>query len=277
MFDLAGYAEHGFAAPLSVLTEPAASALYERVATVRRDRPDVATQAFGSNCHLLFPWLYDLTLNDAVLDAVATVIGPNILIWSASFFHKQPGSAGYVSWHQDSTYWGLEPPEIVTAWIALTPSTPQSGCLRVVPGSHQRGQIAHNDTFAQANLLSRGQEIQVDVDETAAHDVSLRPGEMSLHHVRLIHGSNPNAGTLPRVGFAVRYIPTHVRQSGGRTYAALARGRDEYGNFDTPTRPDADMSPAAWQMQQDSLRRLNTVLMKDTAQPSKVDGHRPRP
>ena len=276
MFDLPGYAEHGFAAPLPVMTEPAANALYERVADVHRDHPDIAAQAFGSNCHLLFPWLYDLTLDDAVLDAVATVLGPNILVWSASFFHKEASSSGYVSWHQDSTYWGLEPPDIVTAWIALTPSTPESGCLRVVPGSHQWGQIAHSDTFADGNLLSRGQQVQVHVDEAAAHDVSLRPGEMSLHHVRMIHGSNPNNSTHPRVGFAIRYIPTHVRQSGGRTYAALARGRDEYRNFDAPTRPDADMSPAAWQMQQESLRRLNNVLMKDTAQTSKVAGHRPR-
>ncbi len=272
MYGLPGYTRSGFAAPLQALTEHEADDLYRRVAAVRRDHPDIADQAFGTNCHLLFPWLYDLTMNGQVLDAVETVIGPNILVWSAGFFHKNPGSDGFVSWHQDSTYWGLEPADIVTAWIALTPSTCESGCLRVVPGSHAWGQVVHSDTFSDRNLLSRGQEIQVDVDENTAYDVELRAGEMSLHHVRLVHGSKSNASTLPRVGFTVRFIPPHVRQVGGRTFAHLARGEDAYNHFDTPTRPDADMSPAAWQMHEESLRRLNDILMADAAQQRTVAG-----
>ncbi len=273
MFDLQQYAKHGFAAPLPVLSEQEAGALYERVAAVHRDQPEVAPAAFASNCHLLFPWLYDLTLDDGILDAVETIIGPNILVWAAGFFHKGPSSQDFVSWHQDSTYWGLEPPEIVTAWLALTPSTPESGCLRVLPGSHQWGQIDHEDTFVDDNLLSRGQHVQTAVDETAAHDVVLRPGEMSLHHVRLIHGSNPNRSALPRIGFAIRYIPSHVHQSGGRTYAVLARGHDAFRHFDAPRRPDSDLSPAAWETHQDALRRVNAILMRDAAQPSKANAH----
>ena len=276
MFDLDRFAEHGFAAPLPVMTEQAADALYQRVAAIHRDHPDQANQALRSNCHLLFPWLYDLTLDNQVLDAVETVVGPDILVWSAGFFHKQPRSESFVSWHQDSTYWGLEPPDIVTAWIALTPSLPESGCMRVVPGSHKRGQIRHTDTFSDGNLLSRGQEVNVEVDEGTAHDIALRPGEMSLHHVRLIHGSKPNRSVLPRVGFAVRYIPTHVRQIGGRTLAYLVRGNDAYSHFDTPRRPDSDMSPAAWETQQESVRRLNDVIMKDAREGRKVLEHRTR-
>ena len=124
----------------------------------------------------MFPWLYDLTLNNQVLDAVETVLGPDILVWSAGFFHKDAASKDFVSWHQDSTYWGLEPPDIVTAWIALTPSLPESGCMRVVPGSHKKGQIRHTDTFSDGNLLSRGQQVNVEVDEETAHDIALQPG-----------------------------------------------------------------------------------------------------
>lgn len=275
MSEFSSYAEDGFAAPFFVMTERAAGALYKRVAAVRNDHPDIAEKALGHNCHLLFPWLYDLTMNDGILDAVETVLGPDVLIWSSSFFYKEPDAAGFVSWHQDSTYWGLEPPdEIITAWLALTPSTPASGCLRVVPGSHKQGQIAHKDTFADTNMLSRGQEIAVDVDEADAKDVILRPGQMSLHHVQIVHGSNPNHSTLPRVGFAIRYIPTYVRQLGGRTHATLARGYDKYNHFDHPPRPDADLSPAAWAAHEVAARQANSVLMQGAAQDSKSTAHR---
>ena len=96
-----------------------------------------------------------------------------------------------MSWHQDGTYWGLSSPDVITAWIALTPSTPQSGCMKVVPGTH-RSQVPHQDTFAADNLLSRGQEIAVQVNPADAVEIVLAPGEMSLHHVLIFHGSEPN-------------------------------------------------------------------------------------
>src|SRR5262249_57420913 len=111
----------------------------------------------------------------AILDAVGDVIGPDILVWSSSFFIKEPRDGAYVSWHQDATYWGLSEPDVVTAWIALTPSTVESGAMRMVPGTHHE-QVAHHDTFAPGNLLSRGQEIAVEVDEARAVDVVLQPG-----------------------------------------------------------------------------------------------------
>ena len=120
------------------------------------------------------------------------MIGPDILCWSTGFFTKNARDPSYVSWHQDSTYWGLEPPDIVTAWVALSDSTLANGAMRVIPGTHLMDQLAHHDTFAPDNLLSRGQEIAVEVDEREAVALELRAGEMSLHHVRLIHGSDPN-------------------------------------------------------------------------------------
>jgi ectoine hydroxylase-related dioxygenase (phytanoyl-CoA dioxygenase family) len=151
-----------------------------------------------------------------------------------------------VSWHQDSTYWGLSKPDIVTAWVAFTPSTVESGCLRVVPGSHLRDQLPHGDTFATDNMLTRGQEVKVTVDERDALDVVLRPGEMSLHHVRLIHGSEPNRAAHRRIGFAIRYLPTSVRQTSGiRDTATLVRGRDDFGHFALEPAPASDFDPDA--------------------------------
>lgn len=151
-----------------------------------------------------------------------------------------------MSWHQDSTYWGLSPPDVVSAWVAVTPSNDENGCMRVVPGSHERDQLPHADTFAADNMLSRGQEISVEVDERQAVSVVLQPGEMSLHHVRMIHGSNANTGSVPRIGFTVRYLPTHVRQvSGARDSATLVRGVDEHGHFELEPTPQADFDAAA--------------------------------
>ncbi|MEZ5668309.1 MAG: phytanoyl-CoA dioxygenase family protein [Alphaproteobacteria bacterium] len=264
----------GFVAPIPAISAAEAAAIHAGLERVRPADPQRAASAFGTNCHLLHPDLYDLALDDRVLDAVEPILGPDILAWSAALFAKAPHTGKYVSWHQDSTYWGLEPPDIVTAWIALTPSTRANGCMRVVPGSHRLGQLAHADSFADDNMLSRGQEVQVAVDEAEAVDIVLAPGEMSLHHVRLVHGSEPNRSDGPRVGFAVRYIPTRCRQLGGRTTAILARGVDRFGHFDPAPRPDAPLSPVAWANHAEAMRRMNAVLFQGAAQETRVAGHR---
>jgi ectoine hydroxylase-related dioxygenase (phytanoyl-CoA dioxygenase family) len=151
-----------------------------------------------------------------------------------------------VSWHQDSTYWGLDPADVITAWVAFSDSNAENGAMRVIPASHRIDQVPHRDTFSPENLLSRGQEVMVDVDDRQAVMMPLRAGEMSLHHVRLIHGSDPNPSDTRRVGFAIRYIPTHVRQvAGAHDAATLVRGVDRFGHFAAEERPDADMSESA--------------------------------
>src|SRR5262245_23243843 len=177
-------------------------------------------------------WSYDLATHPAILGAVEDVLGPDILVWTVSIFPKYPRDPGYISWHQDGTYWGLDSTEVVTAWVALTDSRVENGCMRVVPGSHRRPLLPHRDTYAADNRLSRGQEIEVEVHERDAVDVVLRAGEMSLHHVNIIHGSNPNPSDGSRIGFAPRYTTPRTRQIDGEPLTAvLARGRDAYGHF----------------------------------------------
>jgi len=200
---------------------------------------------------------------------VEQILGPDLLIWSSQFFTKDPGDGGFVSWHQDSTYWGLEPNTITTAWIALTRSIPESGCMQVVPRSHLMDQLPHSDTFAEGNLLSRGQEIAVDVSEMDTIDVVLQPGEMSLHHVQLVHGSQPNRASWPRLGFVVRYIPTSVRQVGGRTRATLVRGEDRYNHFELTAPPDGELTETGWQTVNDARDRMNAILMQTANQKSR--------
>lgn len=259
--------EDGYAAPIRVMSEAEAGATRAWLETLDARHGDALKPVFRSKPHLVFPRLYDLMCADAVLDAVEAVLGPDLLAWSSSFFWKRARDPGFVSWHQDSTYWGLEPLDIVTAWIAFSPSTPANGCMRVVPGSHSTDQLPHRDTYAPDNLLSRGQEIAVDVDPATAVDLVLEPGEMSLHHVKIVHGSDPNPTDVPRIGFTVRYIPTYVRQNGVRTTATLCRGVDRYGHFDLEPRPKADLDPDAMAFRQSAQERADAVLFAGVERP----------
>jgi ectoine hydroxylase-related dioxygenase (phytanoyl-CoA dioxygenase family) len=136
--------------------------------------------------------------------------------------------------------------------------------MKVMPGTHTQSQIPHVDTFHQDNLLSRGQEIAVEVDESKAVDILLEPGEMSLHHIKLVHGSAPNHSADRRIGFAIRYIPTHVRQTKVRDSAMLVRGVDAYGHFDPEPRPVSDIDEAARRAHADAVARQVAALYQGT-------------
>lgn len=258
------YREQGYLSPIRVLSGTEAEEIRLKLETFEAGAGQLAGK-LRQKSHLLFTWLNDLIRHPRILDAVEDVLGPDILCWGTSFFIKEPRNPSFVSWHQDSTYWGLEPADIVTAWVALSDSTVENGAMRVVPGSHTMAQMPHHDTFRAENLLSRGQEIMVDVDETTADTLVLQAGEMSLHHVRLIHGSDPNPSPHRRIGFAIRYLPTYVRQAAGsHDWATLVRGTDRYGNFELEQRPDADMSDAAQAYHAAVVGGHVKILMRDT-------------
>jgi non-haem Fe2+, alpha-ketoglutarate-dependent halogenase len=178
--------------------------------------------------------------------AVEDALGPDIFVWGTSLFVKEAHNPSYVSWHQDATYWGLSKPDVLTAWIALSPATRQSGCMKMIPGSHRWEQLPHHDTLAKDNLLTRGQEIAVEVDEAKAVFLELQPGEISLHNIKTAHASEPNKSSDRRIGVAVRYIAPHVRQvAAERDSAWLVRGEDRYSHFIHETPPKRDMDEAA--------------------------------
>lgn len=243
--DVARYRRDGILFPIDVMPAPQAAALLQRFEAGERHHGGRLAGRLNQKPHLLYPWLDQLVRHPAILDAVEDVLGPNLFCWGSQFFSKNARDNSFVSWHQDGTYWGLSSPDVMTAWVALTPSRPENGCMRVIPGTHTR-QVPHADTFAQANLLSRGQEIAVDVDLTRAVDVCLQPGQMSLHHVLIFHGSEPNESDSRRVGFAIRYVPTSVSQASGiRESALLIRGVDEFKHFDHEVPPESEMHPDA--------------------------------
>jgi non-haem Fe2+, alpha-ketoglutarate-dependent halogenase len=258
------YQEQGYYAPLRVMPRAEAEALHRRLEDFEANAGILAGK-LRHKSHLLFTWLNDLVRHPRILDAVEDVVGPNILCWGSSFFIKEPRNPAFVSWHQDSTYWGLDPADVVTAWVALTDSTPANGAMRVIPGTHKLEQVPHHDTFRADNLLSRGQEVMVQVDDRQAAMLELQAGEMSLHHVRLIHGSDPNPSPQRRVGFAIRYIPTSVRQiAGSHDHATLVRGVDTFRHFEPEERPEADMSERALAYHAEVTGAHSKILMRDT-------------
>jgi non-haem Fe2+, alpha-ketoglutarate-dependent halogenase len=258
--------DKGYVSPLPALEAAETHALRRRFDELRARFGGTLPRTINTRPHLILTWLDDLIRDPRVLDPVESILGPDILCWASGFFAKAPGDGSFVSWHQDATYWGLSSNDVVTAWIAFSPSTPQTGCMRVVPGSQAR-QLGHRDTFEADNLLSRGQEIAADVDERDAVDIVLAPGEMSLHHVLIVHGSAPNRGADWRIGFTARFIPTCLRQlSPVRDTAMLVRRSDSFGHFDLEPRPAADFATEAVAYHGEALARLNTITSTGAAQ-----------
>ena len=200
-------------------------------------------QRLRFKAHLRLAVLMELARHPRILGAVEDLIGPDILLFTSTLWPKGAGDGRFVSWHQDSAYFGFDPHEEVTAWVALTESTAANGCVRVMPGSHLGPDHAHEETLAEGNLLIRGQTIH-GLDEARAVDLELRPGEFSLHQERTAHGSQPNRSAGRRIGYALFYIPAHIRSTLGRRSALLVRGEDRYGHWDADPVPQGEDDPA---------------------------------
>ena len=235
---LHSYREDGFVKPIRAFSPERAVELRENIERIERecadaDKPIDINQYFRVNGQVVIPLLYEMTRTEAVLDAVESVLGPNLLVWSCELFIKEAGSEKIVSWHQDMTYWGMGGSDKqATAWIAITNVSEEAGCMRFVPGSHKQQLVPHIDKFSEDNLLSRGQEVAVDVDENDAVLDDLAPGEMSIHHGRIFHASGPNRSSDRRIGVAIRYVaPDLERSASGRDFATLVRGVDKCGNW----------------------------------------------
>lgn len=254
----------GYVAPIRVMSEQDAAAIRDRLEAYERQTGGPLRGDLRHKSHLLFTWLADLVRQDRIVDAIEDLYGPNLLCWTSNFFIKEPRNPAFVSWHQDSTYWGLSKPDVVTAWVALSPSNKANGAMEVIPGTHTMEQIPHRDTFDKNNLLTRGQEVAVDVDQSKAVRIDLQPGEISLHHVRIVHGSPPNPANERRIGYAIRYIPTDVRQIEGDDSATLVRGVDEFKTFEHEPRPSEDMEPAFVELHKKITERNAKILYRGT-------------
>ncbi len=238
---LAAFKRNGYASPFRATTPDHAKEFLRRIEGFEEQLGRDSEGYFKIKAHVAAPWMVDLAGNPVVLDAVEDVLGPNIMLLGSSLFAKKANDPRFVSWHQDSAYFGITPAQEITAWIAFTDSNEQNGCVRVLPGSHL-DVLAHEERIEANNMLARGQTI-LDIDESAAVNLVLRPGEFSLHAERTAHASAPNVSGQRRIGLACFYIPPHVASIKDRRSALLVRGVDEYDNWDRDPLPRHDLDP----------------------------------
>ncbi len=264
------FEERGYVYPFRAFDAARAAGYRERIEAYEASVGHDANRTLKIKGHLAFPWLMDIATEPAILDAVEDLIGPDILLFGSSIFAKNARDPRYVSWHQDSAYFGLTPHREVTAWVALSEASSLHGCLRVAPGTHRGPALEHVETFAKDNMLAKGQSL-LGIDEASAVEMPLSAGEFSLHHEQTAHSSLPNRSTERRVGFAFFFIPTSVRSlhPGGR--ATLVRGTDRYGHWLPDDLPRFDLDPVAMAQLQASWGAYKDGEIKQAADMEAVE------
>ena len=264
---LTQYERDGYYFPIPVLDEAEVADLRGGLEKFEAAQGHVIDGLQRNKSHLLFKWLDDLIRHPRILDVIEELIGPDILCWNSIFWIKEAETPSFVSWHQDLNYWGLDANDMITAWLALAPATTESGCMRVLPGSHKGDMFPHDDTYDPDNMLTRGQEVAVEVDESEAATMALQPGEMSIHNVRIAHASGPNTSDDRRIGISMHYMPTRARQLvGDWDSAALVRGEDRFHHFAPTPIPTRDMDPEAVAFHEKASAALREILYKGAEQ-----------
>lgn len=254
------YEANGFLCPLDVFSrEKAAGYLSKLEDFESRNRP--MGKGFNFKPHLLFPWVDEIARNPIILDMVEDLIGANIRLFNLAVWPKSAHDAAYVTWHQDSTYFGLNPATQLTVWVALADAPIEAGCMEVVPGSHKLGQLHHGEHKSKDILLSRGQTVDVDFDRSRTAFMPVIAGQCSLHDTFLIHASGPNNSDFRRVGLGISYIPASSKcLSKTRVTAALVRGQDNSNNFDDEPRPQTEYGDAEQAFHKEAVTRFNQSI-----------------
>ncbi len=248
------YEAEGYVHPLTVLTDEEVRLARAEIEAFEARTGKTLDYSEKSKSYLLFDWADRLVRHPGVLDAVEDLIGPDIMVYHTTIWIKDPNTPQYILWHQDGTYFYLDPALHVTAWVALSDASVEAGCMHVLPGSHKLGQFQHRDDPGEDNLILRGQAIFGQFDDDMGVPMPLKAGEMSLHHTSLVHCSHPNGSGDRRLGFGISYIPAHVRDVGAQVgappgSAMLVRGKDRFGHFRPEQRIGAPLSPEAYQNQ----------------------------
>jgi len=259
------YERDGLVFPIRVMSAEAARACRTHLESFETSQGGALKGAHRFKSHLLFKWLADLIREPGILDMVEDLIGPDILCWNTNWFIKEPRTANFVSWHQDNNYWGLDTRKLVSVWIALSPATVESGCMRMVPGSHRGPTLPHVDTFHADNMLTRGQEIAVAVDEATAVNITLGTGEAAFFAYGIAHSSPPNRSADRRIGIVLRYVPPETRQTlSAWDSAALVRGVDRYRHFEHEPVPAGDFDAGAVAFHRHAEEQQRQIYYKDT-------------
>ena len=236
------YEDEGFVSPIDIFSKEKAKEIRNEIELIEKDMPEELEKSGRYNAHLISPLLDEVTHNPKILNAVESLIGKNILVCGTTLFIKNPHETGFVSYHQDAKYIGLEPHNWVTAWVAITDSNEENGCMKMWSGSHKDNLKDHDQMFNEGNLLTRGQTVN-NVPKKNLKSLILTAGQMSLHHPKVVHGSELNKSNDRRIGFVIQsYIGTNVKQILGKNSVQLARGIDDYNFHKKIGRPKSLMN-----------------------------------
>ena len=258
------FREDGYICPVPIFPKEEARELRDKLEAFEATQGGKLEPPQRNKSHLLFKWVDDIIRDARVLDPIEQLIGPNILCWNTLFWVKEAGSQSFVSWHQDSRYWGLNSEKVVSGWLALSPATPESDCMRVMPGTHKGDMLGHVDRYDENNLLTRGQEIAEAMDEKKAAYMPLEVGQMSLHNYRLAHSSGVNTSNDRRIGLSLHFMPPEAAQIVGEwDSAALVRGEDHYGHFERTPVPAFDFDPPVVAFHARATLAIREVLYAD--------------
>ena len=263
------YKDEGFVSPINVFSKEKAKEIRDEIEKIEIEMPSELTKSGRYNAHLISPLLDEVTHNIKILDAVESLIGENILVCSTTLFIKNPNEKGFVSYHQDAKYIGLKPHDWVTAWVAITDSNENNGCMRMWSGSHKSDLKDHDQKFNEFNLLTRGQTVNnVPKDETIP--LILKAGQMSLHHPLVVHGSDLNKSNDRRIGFVIQsYISTNVKQILGKNSVQLARGVDNFNFHEKIGRPNSLMDKNDLKTKKKENDNLQEIFYKGSSKKSK--------
>lgn len=238
----------GFVIGVPILSEPEVRryrAAYDRLEADARAR---GQKTRITNRHHDDAEIWSLATHPRVLEVATAILGSDVVLLSSGFFAKQPQDGDhFVDWHQDTTYWGLQPPFAITVWIAIDDSDVANGCMRVVPGTHRVGLLVHGTSSKAGNLLGQNQAIDPALfDVASAVDCILKAGQASIHHGETVHGSNPNTSTRRRCGMTIRLTTPSVKPVPGQfsDRPILVRGKDRFGHFQYAPTPPFGAKPA---------------------------------
>jgi hypothetical protein len=224
-----------------------------------------ADRKWRSAGYIFLPWADGLVRHPRILDAVESLIGPDILVYTSTFFIKEANSPVFAAWHQDATYFGLTPHEHVTAWVALTDATCEAGCMEVLSSRGAARQLRHAALGLANSINGGGQAIVEHFDQQGAVAMELSAGSFSLHHTLCRHRSAPNRASHRRIGLGISYIPAHVRTIGSyRLSALLVRGRDTGGHFDLLPSLQSELGPAELARHERVYRRYRENYAEQT-------------
>ena len=252
----------GHLSPISIISAEQAQHYRDKLEAFEAKLGHPVEGPLRTKPHLLFKWVDDLMRHPTVLDCVEDLIGPNIQCWNSWFWIKEPQTKSYVSWHQDSQYWGLDTKHLVTSWLALSPASEESGCMKVLPGSHLGKPLTHQDLYHDDNLLTRGQEI-LDIDESQATTMPLKMGQMSFHNIGIAHASGPNRTDDRRIGLSFHYMPVGTKQlNASWDSAALVQGIDEFQYFEQSPQPQFDIDPETTAYHQKATDAMRAMLFQ---------------